>query len=333
MYSLFIITSIAAMAADPQPIDAPSPDLGWGYQSAWIGSAWEEARQDPSASPAAFLDAPLSIDLAARSVSTGPWLRGSGVSQRVRLSRDADGRTLIDEASLQARVFGLAIRPAAGDLLELTLFGGRWEQNVYGLARPWTTLAVFVPLRLVPLGFSDTDVDDERALRYFAAAGGGLGADWLVRLAGPIGVHVRAEGGAETLRRLRPDAPDQARHEVWGRGELDLALHNTSGWITIGVYADYRAQWDALVGSGITRSIGSGGLRVGVRLPQAGRERGPDVGPGPLPRGHRATNTRNQGPSARTDRATEPSPPTPPAPSAEEHATLNEQNEGAPAED
>lgn len=259
---------LPSLAAAGPGLGAPPPLPGrWAYDAVWAGGAWEVGVPGTAEEVGVLWDEPVELDLAFRNVSDGPTWQGTGVSHRVRLSRDEIGRTVVNELSIQGRFVGLTIRPAMGDRLDLSVLGGRWDQNLFGVARPWTHLQVFVPLHLVAVGFSDTDADDDIALRYYAAAGAGIGVDWMFRVAGPVGLRLRAEGAADTLHRLRREERDQVRHELWGRVEGDLVLVDEEMPMTFGVWAEQRTQFETRDGpAGVDRQVIAGGIRFGVRL-------------------------------------------------------------------
>jgi len=263
MIALLLLAVLAALA-DPT---ATPESLTWAHDTVWIGTAWEAGTSADGVGPSDLFPVAPGFALDARTVSDGPRWLGAGTNQHFRLSRDADGRTVVDELSLQARIAALAIRPATGDLLDLSVIGSRWDQTVYAVARPWTRLQLFVPLHLVALGFSDTDADTDHRLHYHATAGAGIGADWLAQVAGAFGLHLRAEASGETMHRLVRDAPDEVRYTVWGRGEADLAVLDTDAVWTLGVWADLNTSWEPRVTSGVNKQVLAGGLRFGLRVP------------------------------------------------------------------
>lgn len=265
--SIALLLLVAQASADPGLHPPPSLPPRWAYDAVWMGGSWEASSQGTASDVGFLWDGPIQFDLALRNVSDGPTWIGTGLNQRVRISRDESGRTVFDELSLQARFVGLTIRPAMGDLFDVSILGGRWDQNVFGLSRPWTHLQVFVPAHLVGVGFSDTDADTDTAIRYYAAIGAGIGADWIVRLGGPVGLRLRAEGAADTMHRLRREERDQVRHEVWGRAESDLVLIDAEMPFTFGAWAEVRTQWEPRdTPDGVDRQVLAGGVRFGLRL-------------------------------------------------------------------
>ena len=332
-----LLLASSLVLARPASAAPVLPDR-WAYDAVWMGAAWEAGSPGGSSGIGAMWDEPVEFDLAIRNVSDGPLFLGSGVEHRVRLSRDENGRTVVDELTLSGRLIGLSIRPAMGDRFDLSLLGGRWTQNVYGLARSWTHLQVFVPLHLVPLGFSDTDADADSTLRYYAAAGAGIGADWLVRVVGAVGLRLRLEGAADTMHRLRSgDERDQVRHEVWARAEADFVLVDDEMPMTIGVWAESRTQWETRdTPEGVDRQVTAGGLRFGLRLfrtsPMLGEGTGQDGNPANEraiereERRHERSNWRNgrlidAEPDVPVEEESVPAPATP-----EQHDANNEAN-------
>ncbi len=200
--------------------------------------------------------------------TTDPDITGTGENFRLRLYRNQDGLVRLDQLSYDGLLFSVRYRPELGDKLDLSALFGTWEE-VWAWDTGRSQYRLFLPLTLTALGFSNTDQDEDERLKYYAAAGAGVGGEALVRLVGPIGVQLRAEAKAKSTNRHRGGEINTVRHEVRGAAELGLSyLRERQAWI-LGSWAEQITQWeprDDDGADGVDRQYFAAGLRLSGRF-------------------------------------------------------------------
>ena len=180
-----------------------------------------------------------------------------------------DGTVQIDRLVAETAFFGIRSRPLLGDSLDISILGGQQETTAAALDTGRAQLRLVIPAELTLLGFSNTDFDPDRRLKYYLSAGAGAGGEVLAKVLGPIGLYGRAVGFARTLNRHQRDAPNQVRHELSGDLELGLALIGQRQALWLSGWSELVSQWETrdLDGkSGIDRQYGAWGIRLNGRF-------------------------------------------------------------------
>jgi len=325
-----------ALASDSDGVEE-APLLPTFAHDSVAFAAYRTATQDgPGVLPGDLEEQSTGFEVYYREVQEG-WrpIDNVGHHYRVQLRRDIQGRTQVDRLTLMSRFGGIHIRPETGDMLQLSLIGGDWDQILFTETSRWTQVRLFAPLRLTLLGFSDTDADDDRKLKYFAATGAGFGVDWVARLYQRMGFQLRVEGAGDGMFRHRADQPEQVRLAAGGRGEFGIAVFDPDMVWILGIWGEHRTQWEIEDDpSGVDRQVLSAGVRVAARL-----MREPKVYPeddlwleeAPTEsRAHRRKNGRNEKSRKRIVRsAPAPAEAPPPVPDAETHEAMNAENAAA----
>ena len=102
--------------------------------------------------------------------------------------RDVDGVTRLDQLHIDGLgIASMHMRPDLGDAFDLALLFGQGERVWYSDDLGWGQWTLFSPLEVTFAGLSNTDQDDDRKVKHYLAAGLGVGASVLGRLAGPLG--------------------------------------------------------------------------------------------------------------------------------------------------
>jgi hypothetical protein len=58
-------------------------------------------------------------------------------------------------------------------------------------------------MQVTLLGLSNNDMDADDRVKYYVAAGAGLGGDVVLKVAGPIGLQARVDAGTVSTNRFR----------------------------------------------------------------------------------------------------------------------------------
>jgi hypothetical protein len=309
----------------------------FAHDSVGFGAYRTAVEDGPGVVPDDLENLSTGFELHYREVQEG-WrlIDDVGHHYRVQLRRDGEGRTVVDRLTLMSRFGGVHIHPEAGDMLQLSLIGGDWDQMLWSKTTGWTQVRLFAPVRLTLLGFSDTDADDDTKLKYFAAAGAGFGADWAVRVYRRVGFQLRVEGAGDSMFRHRADQPEQVRLSAGGRGEFGFAIFDPDVMWILGAWAEHRTQWEIEDDpSGVDRQLLTAGIRVAGRLIRQPVRRPDDLGrldpaPPTETRAHRRKNDRND--KAREDIVRVPATPEeepPRAPDEQTHEAANTENSRA----
>lgn len=205
----------------------------------------------------------------------GEWTpTGTEHPVSARLFIAPDGTVRVDQLNVSTALFSIHSRPLLGDTLDLSLLGGKWETTVAALDTGRAQLRLVLPSEMTLLGFSNTDFDRDRRLKYYLSIGAGAGGEVLSRVLGPIGLYGRAVGFARTLNRHQGDARNQVRHEVSGDLELGVALVGERQAFWLSGWGELASQWetrDSDGKSGIDRQYGAWGLRLNGRFHPSGR--------------------------------------------------------------
>lgn len=181
--------------------------------------------------------------------------RGSFSESRLRLTQDASGAVHIDALELESRLLELRIRPEMGDQFSMGLFGGHYNQVLLAKDSGRAQLLVYSPQTLTLLGLSKSDMGTD-AMRYYAEVGTGLGGDLIVRAAGPVSLHLRAEAEGTARRRRERTTVDytvrgggnELHHST--RQELTLEAEAGLGWKQdrrlwmVDVWGQHVTQWE-----------------------------------------------------------------------------------------
>ena len=195
-------------------------------------------------------------------------ITGTGENFRLRMYRDADGLIQLDTLSYDSLLFSARSRPELGDMLDLGLLFGTWEE-VWAWDTGRAQWRLFTPLTLTGLGFSNTDQDDDTRLKHYVSAGAGVGGEVHARIAGPFGLQLRAEGKAKTTNRHRGGEANEVRHETRAYGELGVSyIKDSRAWV-LGSWAEQISQWDTRDAdgrSGVDRQYFAAGMRLSGRF-------------------------------------------------------------------
>lgn len=190
-------------------------------------------------------------------------------SGRLRLYLDSQGIVQLDQLLLDTPGASVRIRRELGDLFDLALLGGNFENTWAAYDTGWAQYRLFSPSHLTLLGFSNTDQDADDKLKHYVSIGTGAGLDAVLRVAGPIGLRVRGVGEARSMNRHQGDAKNHVRHEVRLGGEAGLAgLLESQAWM-LDSWFEMNTQWetrDADGKSGVDRQYLAWGLRLDVRF-------------------------------------------------------------------
>ena len=110
------------------------------------------------------------------------------------------------------------------------------------------------------------DADDR--VKYYIAAGAGLGGDVVLKVAGPIGLQARVDAGTVSTNRFRT-GQNSTRHELDVNAEVGLTLLlEKQAWV-LGGWVNHVTQWDprdAEGRDGVDRQYMAGGARLSVRF-------------------------------------------------------------------
>lgn len=239
---------------------------GLTHHDVAVGTYTHEVR--PTAFPAT-LRLPHGLTVSHRYTKIEEKSGGAGVSE-LRLYRDPAGITRLD--SLETGLPTLAtvrVRPEMGDDFDLAMLFGRSDRVWFADDLGWGQVSGFSPVELTLVGLSNTDMDEDRKVKHYLAAGLGAGGALIARIAGPLGLHLGGVGDARTLNRHRKDAKNSVRHEVAVRGwagvvglQAETALRLT-GWF------EHMTQWetrDADGRSGVDRQQVAVGIELGGRF-------------------------------------------------------------------
>lgn len=196
-------------------------------------------------------------------------LSGSETPTHARLYMTPEGTIQIDQLSLGTALFGATVRPELGDMLDLSFLGGKWISTVAALDTGRFQLRGLVPSELTLLGFSNTDFDEDKKLKYYISVGSGVGGELIGRIIGPLGVYGRAIGHARTFNRHQGGGENQVRHELHAEVEAGLAVLSQrqafwlSGW---GELTSQHETRDADRKSGADRQYMALGIRLNARF-------------------------------------------------------------------
>ncbi len=200
-----------------------------------------------------------------------PDITPTGETARLRLSRTADGGVAIDRLEVETLLATFRIRPELGDKLDVGLLFGTWDEIwIHGDSGrgQWR---LHTPITLTVLGFANNDMDADDRIKWYAAAGAGVGGDWIRRVRGPIGVQARADTRLHTRVRWWPGSPATTRHEWISGAELGLTWLRDRQVLGVQAWAEAVTQWDprdAEGRDGIDRQYLAAGLAVTGRLYQ-----------------------------------------------------------------
>ncbi|MCB9795179.1 MAG: hypothetical protein H6741_20950 [Alphaproteobacteria bacterium] len=260
----------------------PSAD----YKEVAIGFYGFEQTQAPSLAdaPAAFGAAalgPEGLDLVYRRVFDTEDVRlgeadtATGEAFRLRMYRDSSGALQLDELSAETLLFSFHRRMVVGDKFDLGLLFGQWDEIWRFGDTGRMQWRFFSPLKVTLLGLANNDMDDDDQVKYYIGAGAGLGGDALVRVAGPVGLQLRADAFLQSKNRFRSGDRNTTRHELELNAELGLSgLLAQQAWI-LGAWGTAVTQWDprdAEGRDGIDRQYLAAGLRVSGRFYKERRE-------------------------------------------------------------
>lgn len=200
---------------------------------------------------------------------------GSETPTHARLYLSPEGTVNIDQLSLGTALFGATVRPQLGDVLDLSFLGGKWVSTVAAVDTGRFQLRGLVPSELTLLGFSNTDFDEDRKLKYYISVGSGLGGELIGRIIGPLGVYGRAIGNARTFNRHQGGTENQVRHELHAEAEAGLAILGQRQAFWVSGWGELTSQYetrDEDRKSGVDRQYLAWGLRLNGRF--NARERG-----------------------------------------------------------
>jgi hypothetical protein len=216
---------------------------------------------------------PVGLELRYRRVfdTDNPDVTPTGETARLRLYRDADGNTHIDHFEIETLLASFRVRPELGDKLDVGLLFGTWNEIWVHSDSGRAQWRVHTPITLTALGLANSDMDDQDRLKWYGAAGLGIGMDWIRRVRGPVGLQARAQTDISSKLRWLPGSPATVRQEwtttaeagvTWLRDAQSLAL---TGW------AETVTQWDprdATGRDGVDRQYLAAGLAVSGRVYQ-----------------------------------------------------------------
>lgn len=205
---------------------------------------------------------------------------GEGSTRPVyaRVFVDEQGTVQLDRLHLESGIGGFRIRRELGDMADLGLISGYQELTVAATDTGRFQFRALMPLDLTLLGFSNTDFDDDKRLKYYIAAGGGLGGEILGKVLGPIGVFGRATGFARTMNRHQGDARNQVRHEVVIDAEVGVATIGRRQAFWLSAWGELISQWETRDNGGkdgLDRQYGAWGIRLNGRFHKPNRPKPP----------------------------------------------------------
>jgi hypothetical protein len=215
----------------------------------------------------------VGLDLRYRRVfdTDNPDVTPTGETARLRLYRDADGQTHIDQLELESLLASFRIRPELGDKLDVGLLFGTWDEIWSHRDSGRAQWRIHTPLTLTALGLANNDMDDDDRIKWYGAVGLGVGGDWIRRMRGPVGIQARADTGFHSRVRWNPGDPATTRHEWASSAELGLSWLRSHQSLALTGWAETIIQWDprdAEGRDGIDRRYMAAGLAVSGRLYQ-----------------------------------------------------------------
>lgn len=194
----------------------------------------------------------------------------TGQGGRLRMYRAANGQIVLDQLVIESLPLNLRIRPDLGDTLDIGLFAGSWDEVWKFGDTGRMQWRVYSPLNVTALGLSKSDMGTDE-LRYYASVGGGVGGEILARIAGPVGVQVRAEGEANARRRRERanNVHHSTRQELRAEAELGLSLLTEKQAWVLGLWGEHLWQYepfDAGGRDGVDRTYFATGARISGRF-------------------------------------------------------------------
>jgi hypothetical protein len=192
----------------------------------------------------------------------------TGNNGHLRLTRDATGAPQLDSFVFESPLINVRARPTLGDQIDVGLLLGRWDEVWRYGDNGRVQWRFFTPMQVTLLGLSNNDMDPDDRLKYYVAAGAGLGGDAVLKVAGPIGLQARVDAGTVSTNRMRA-GPNSTRHELDVNAELGLTLLlEKQAWV-LGGWVNHVTQWDprdAEGRDGVDRQYMAGGARLSVRF-------------------------------------------------------------------
>ena len=194
----------------------------------------------------------------------------TGQGGKLRMYRDSDGRIVLDQLVIESLPLNLRVRPELGDTLDVGLFAGSWDEVWKFGDTGRMQWRVYSPMNVTVLGLSKSDMGTDK-LRYYASVGTGVGGEILARVAGPVGVQLRAEGEANARRRRERenDLHHSTRQELRAEGELGLTfLTSKQAWV-VGLWGEHLWQYEPFDEGGrdgVDRTYFATGARISGRF-------------------------------------------------------------------
>ena len=192
----------------------------------------------------------------------------TGNNGHLRMTRDATGALQLDSFVFESPLVNVRSRPTLGDQLDVGLLLGRWDEVWRYGDNGRVQWRFFTPMQVTLLGLSNNDMDADDRVKYYVAAGAGLGGDVVLKVAGPIGLQARVDAGTVSTNRFRA-GQNSTRHELDVNAEVGLTLLlEKQAWV-LGAWANHVTQWDprdADGRAGVDRQYRAGGARLSVRF-------------------------------------------------------------------
>ncbi|MCP4809936.1 MAG: hypothetical protein GY913_10415 [Proteobacteria bacterium] len=204
----------------------------------------------------------------------------TGQGGRLRMYRDATGQIVLDQLVIESLPLNLRVRPDMGDQLDVGLFAGSWDEVWKFGDTGRMQWRVYSPMNVTVLGLSKSDMGTDK-LRYYASVGSGVGGEILARVAGPVGIQVRAEGEANARRRREREnnVHHSTRQELRAEAELGLTLLTEKQAWVLGLWGEHIWQYEPFDSGGrdgVDRTYFATGARISGRF-YKDRERSLDV--------------------------------------------------------
>ncbi len=186
----------------------------------------------------------------------------------LRLGLNDAGAVQLDQLRLEAGLCSVKVRRNLGDRLDLAFIGGDWDRTFEQYASDRIWYRGYTPNNLTLLGFSDTDGDDDRKLKYYISIGSGVGGELGVQVVGPLALYIQTEGMARTMNRHRAEVPNQVRHEIAADASAGLSWQGEALGGTLSGWTELVSQWetrDSDAKSGVDRQQLAWGARLTIR--------------------------------------------------------------------
>lgn len=192
----------------------------------------------------------------------------TGNNGHLRMTRDATGALQLDSFVFESPLINVRSRPTLGDQIDVGLLLGRWDEVWRYGDNGRVQWRFFTPMQVTLLGLSNNDMDADDRVKYYVAAGAGLGGDVVLKVAGPIGLQARVDAGTVSTNRFRT-GQNSTRHELDVNAEVGLTLLlEKQAWV-LGAWANHVTQWDPRDDdgrAGVDRQYMAGGARLSVRF-------------------------------------------------------------------